>query len=71
MKQELRQHPNTTIIWAHTGLSRVVQPPSQHIEYLEEILSDPQLSHVYFTSRGMRRGSTSFETSAQSKHGPT
>jgi predicted TIM-barrel fold metal-dependent hydrolase len=48
MKQELRQHPNTTIIWAHTGLGRVVQPPSQHIEYLEEILSDPQLSHVYF-----------------------
>jgi hypothetical protein len=40
MKQELWQHPNTTIIWAHTGLGRVVQPPSQHIEYLEEILSD-------------------------------
>jgi hypothetical protein len=48
MKQELRLHPNTTIIWAHTGLGRVVQPPSQHIEFLEEILSDPGLSHVHF-----------------------
>ena len=26
MKDLLRRHPKTTIIWAHTGLGRVVQP---------------------------------------------
>jgi len=43
-----RRHPNSTIIWAHTGLGRVVQPVSDHLAMLEEILSDPGLKHVYF-----------------------
>jgi hypothetical protein len=48
MQAALRRHPKTTIIWAHTGLGRVVQPQGQHLAFLEEILSDPACAHVYF-----------------------
>ena len=59
MKDLLRRHPNTTIIWAHVGLGRIVHPvgygssaygerSSSHIDVIEEILKDPTLSHVYF-----------------------
>jgi predicted TIM-barrel fold metal-dependent hydrolase len=59
MKAVLRRHPGTTIIWAHIGLGRIVHPvgisssstgqrSSKHIEIVDDILSDPTLSHVYF-----------------------
>jgi predicted TIM-barrel fold metal-dependent hydrolase len=48
MKALLKRHPNTTIIWAHTGMGRVVRPVKNHAAQLSEILSDPQCSHVYF-----------------------
>jgi hypothetical protein len=59
MKNLLRRHPNTTIIWAHMGLGRVVRPvgyssyspgerPSGQVGIVEEMLADPTLSHVYF-----------------------
>jgi len=41
-------HPKTTIIWAHMGLGRVVQPVGGHAAYLEEILADPRTRNVYF-----------------------
>lgn len=44
----LRRHPNTTIIWAHTGLGRVVRPIKNHAAHLSEILSDPAFRNVYF-----------------------
>jgi predicted TIM-barrel fold metal-dependent hydrolase len=59
-KALLRRHPKTTIIWAHTGLGRVVHPAQvsaaaaaaerhpNHVEIVEQMLSDPALSHVYF-----------------------
>ncbi len=43
-----RRHPNSTIIWAHTGLGRVVQPVADHLAMLEEILADPALKNVNF-----------------------
>jgi hypothetical protein len=43
-----RRHPESTIIWAHTGLGRVVQPLKEHLAMIEEILADPSLRHVYF-----------------------
>lgn len=59
MKDLLRRHPKTTIIWAHLGLGRVVHPggeaspevgersrPFQNI--VNSILGDPAYSHVYF-----------------------
>jgi len=41
-------HPGTTIIWAHMGLGRVVQPVKGQAAYLEEILADPAMRNVYF-----------------------
>jgi predicted TIM-barrel fold metal-dependent hydrolase len=48
MKALLARHPQTTIIWAHTGLGRVVRPVQGHAAVLEAILKDPRFSHVYF-----------------------
>jgi hypothetical protein len=48
MKALLRRHPNTTIIWAHTGMGRVVRPIKNHAAQLAEILADPRFSHIYF-----------------------
>src|SRR5690606_18430440 len=55
MKSLLMRHPNATIIWAHTGLGRVIHPVQSsasasaterspgHLDILEELLSDPKL----------------------------
>jgi predicted TIM-barrel fold metal-dependent hydrolase len=48
MKAVLKRHPKTTIIWAHTGLGRVVRPVTHHAATLDAILKDPEFSHVYF-----------------------
>jgi len=59
MRALLTRHPGTTIIWAHTGLGRVVQPPNaasggadsinpNQYMIVESILSDPALKNVYF-----------------------
>jgi hypothetical protein len=48
MKSVLVHHPTTTIIWAHTGMGRVVRPVHGHAAAIEAILKDPQLNHVYF-----------------------
>lgn len=41
-----RNHPNTTIIWAHSGLGRIVQPVEGQIRIIDYALSDPTLKHV-------------------------
>lgn len=60
MRDLLRRHPNTTIIWAHTGLGRIIRPveiqaspgslerPIHHVDLIAGLLGDPQLSHLYF-----------------------
>jgi predicted TIM-barrel fold metal-dependent hydrolase len=48
MKALLKRHPNTTIIWAHSGLGRIVVPIKGHAAMLESILSDPAMHNVYF-----------------------
>jgi hypothetical protein len=58
MKRLLVRHPETSIIWAHMGLGRVVHPVQvsagtawrapTHIEIVEAMLRDPALSHVNF-----------------------
>jgi predicted TIM-barrel fold metal-dependent hydrolase len=48
MKALLKRHQNTTIIWAHTGMGRIVRPIKNHSAQLAAILGDPQFSHVYF-----------------------
>jgi hypothetical protein len=44
----LKRHPNTTIIWAHTGVGRVVRPVHEHAAHLAQLLQDPALPHLYF-----------------------
>lgn len=59
MKSLLKRHPKTVIIWAHTGLGRVVRPSGaqimtvpeknqSHVDILASLLEDPALKHVYF-----------------------
>lgn len=60
MKTLLRRHTKTSIIWAHTGLGRVVHPTQssasvegterapQHLGVLQAMLADPTLKHVNF-----------------------
>ncbi|MBX7041837.1 MAG: amidohydrolase [Ignavibacteria bacterium] len=43
-----RRHPETTIIWAHCGLGRVVAPVKDQVVFMEDMLDDPSLSHVHF-----------------------
>ncbi len=45
---ELRSHPNTTFIWAHIGLGRVIRPFTDMRRLIEEMLDDPSLRHVSF-----------------------
>jgi hypothetical protein len=47
-KDLLRRHPNNSIIWAHTGVGRIIQPVHQHVAMLEDILEDPVCAHVCF-----------------------
>jgi hypothetical protein len=42
------RHPNATIIWAHTGVGRIVRPVRAHIKMLESIMTDSTMRHVYF-----------------------
>ncbi len=42
-----KRHPNTTIIWAHMGLGRLVAPASGYIAQVEAILRDPDFHNVY------------------------
>jgi hypothetical protein len=59
MRDLMLRHPKTTIIWAHTGLGRVVKPvPASagaeygghsltHLDVMDRLLSNPAMSHVY------------------------
>jgi hypothetical protein len=48
LKAVFKDHSNTTIIWAHTGLGRFVKPTPNHLSLLTEILADDAFQHVYF-----------------------
>jgi hypothetical protein len=41
-----RRHPNTSIIWAHCGLGRIVRPVQDQLAMLDRALSDPTVNHV-------------------------
>jgi predicted TIM-barrel fold metal-dependent hydrolase len=47
MKELFLRHPETTMIWAHLGVGRVVRPLEQQAEIVERIITNPALSHVY------------------------
>ncbi len=47
MRDLLSKHPGTTVIWAHCGLGRVVQPVAGQLAMLERVLANPELRHVH------------------------
>jgi hypothetical protein len=48
MRELIKRHPRTTIIWAHTGMGRIVRPVEHHAAVLEAMLKDPAFSNLYF-----------------------
>lgn len=48
LKELFLRHQKTTIIWAHVGVGRIIQPIEQHGKAIEKILKDPRMDHVYF-----------------------
>jgi hypothetical protein len=48
MKALVARHPKTTIIWAHTGLGRVIQPVRDHVGMIESLVSDPKFANLSF-----------------------
>ena len=60
MKDLLRRHPETTVIWAHVGMGRVVHPvlaaagasaaerSDNQVGIVTTMLKDPGLKHLYF-----------------------
>jgi Amidohydrolase len=48
LRSLFKRHPKTTIIWAHIGVGRVVRPAKEQSAIIEDMLKDPELSHVNF-----------------------
>lgn len=48
MRALIKRHPGTKIIWAHTGMGRIVGPVERHAATLEDMLKDPAFSNLYF-----------------------
>ena len=48
MKSLIARHRNNTIIWAHVGLGRVIQPIQNHAKVIAEMLDDPAFGNLYF-----------------------
>jgi hypothetical protein len=48
LKALFKRHPRTTIIWAHIGVGRIIRPVKDQGAIVEDILKDPEFSHVYF-----------------------
>jgi hypothetical protein len=47
LKELFVRHPDTTIIWAHLGVGRIVRPHAQQAAIVEHICTNPALRHVY------------------------
>lgn len=48
MRELIKRHSGTTIIWAHTGMGRIVRPVQHHAATVEEMLKDPAFRNLYF-----------------------
>jgi hypothetical protein len=48
MKELVKRHPDTPIIWAHVGVGRVVHPIKDQFSAIEIMLQDPDLKNLYF-----------------------
>jgi hypothetical protein len=48
MRALIKRHPKTAIIWAHTGVGRVIHPLKGHAAILESMLKDPTFANLNF-----------------------
>jgi hypothetical protein len=48
IRELFRRHPRSTIIWAHTGMGRIVRPVQNHAATIEAMLKDHAFDNVYF-----------------------
>jgi amidohydrolase family protein len=48
MRALFKRHPAAVIIWAHTGVGRVVRPIKHHMVNLQAILNEPEFGNVNF-----------------------
>jgi hypothetical protein len=44
----VKRHPNTTVIWAHLGLGRIIKPIENMGQLFEDMLADPAYNNLYF-----------------------
>jgi predicted TIM-barrel fold metal-dependent hydrolase len=44
----VKRHPNTTVIWAHLGLGRIIKPIENMGQLFEDMLADPAYKNLYF-----------------------
>jgi hypothetical protein len=47
-KALIARHPDATVIWAHLGLGRVIQPVENMLEMVTSLLEGPASSNLYF-----------------------
>ena len=47
LRELFLRHPETTTIWAHMGVGRVVRPVKDQLAMMERALARPDLSHVH------------------------
>ena len=47
LRDLIKRHPRTTIIWAHAGLGRVVRPVKDQLSIMDRALSNPDLKNLY------------------------
>ncbi len=40
-------HPDATIVWAHSGLGRFVEPTDGYVDLLEDVLEDDRYAHLH------------------------
>jgi predicted TIM-barrel fold metal-dependent hydrolase len=48
MKALLKRHPNTTVIWAHIGVGRIIRPVKEQGAIVEDLIKDPELKNLHF-----------------------
>jgi predicted TIM-barrel fold metal-dependent hydrolase len=47
LRDLIKRHPQTTIIWAHAGLGRIVRPLPDQLGIMERGLANPELKNFY------------------------
>jgi len=47
LRDLIKRHPRTTVIWAHMGLGRIVRPVGDQLAIMERGLANPDLKNLY------------------------